>query len=105
MTFELILQSLETDPILTLLHGSQYKFISKASTRIDSKTFDYAIHYRISNTNSKRVTFELIRAVYDFYLLNKAFSTRAELMQLFPDELRSRPCNYSVALSIVRRFI
>jgi hypothetical protein len=105
MTFELILQSLETDPILTLLHGSQYEFITRSSTNINGRVIANAIHYRISDTNSKRVTFELIRAVYDFHLLNNAFPTRVELTQLFPLELGPRPCNYSVALAIVSRFI
>lgn len=105
MTFDLVIQSLRNSPNLPLLNGGNYTFIEPSSTRINGITFENAIHYRISNTNSKRVTFELIRAVYDFHLLNNAFPTRAELMQLFPDELRSRPCNYSVAVSIFRRFI
>jgi hypothetical protein len=105
MTFELILQSLETDPILTLLHGGQYEFITRSSTNINGRVIANAIHYRISDTNSKRVTFELIRAVYDFYLLNNVFPTRAESMKLYPLELGPRPCNYSVALAIVSRFI
>jgi hypothetical protein len=105
MTFDDINQTLNNDPILPLLQGGNYTFIEPSSTRINGITFENAIHYRISDTNSKRVTFELIRAVYDFHLSNNAFPTRAESMQLFPDELRSRPCNYSVAVSIVRRFI
>ncbi len=105
MTFDLILQSLEADPILTLLHGSQYEFITRSSTKINGRVIANAIHYRISDTNSKRVTFELIRAVYDFYLLNNVIPTRAEMMLLFPFELCSRPCNYSVAVAIVSRFI
>lgn len=105
MTFDDINQTLNNDPILPLIQGGNYTFIESSSTRINGITFTNAIHYRISDTNSKRVTFELIRAVYDFHLLNNAFPTRAELMQLFTDEIRSRPCNYSVAVSIVRRFI
>jgi hypothetical protein len=105
MNFDLILQSLDNNPTFPLLHGGNYTFIEPSSTRINGITFENAIHYRISDTNSKRVTFDLIRAVYDFYLLNNVFPTRAELMQLFPLELSSRPCNYSVALAIVSRFI
>ena len=105
MTFDDINQTLNNDPILPLLQGGNYTFIEPSSTRINGITFENAIHYRISATKSKRVTFEFIRAVYDFYILNNAFPTRVELMQLFPLELVSRPCNYSVALAIVSRFI
>jgi len=105
MTIDDINHTLNNDPILPLLQGGNYTFIEPSSTRINGITFENALHYRISDTNSKRVTFELILAVYDFHLLNNAFPTRVELMQLFPYELRSRPCNYSVAVSIVRRFI
>ncbi len=105
MTFDLVIQSLLNNPILPLQRGGTYEFIAKSSTKINGESFNQAIHYRISDSNSKRVTFELIRAVYDFYLLNKAFPTKAAMMPLFPLELCSRPCNYSVAIAIVTRFI
>lgn len=105
MTFDQIIQSLHNDPIIPLLQGGNYTFIEPSSTRINGITFENAIHYRISATNSKRVTFEFIRSVYDFYLLNNTFPTRAEMMALFPHELCSRPCNYSIGCAIARRFI
>lgn len=105
MTFDQIIQSLNDEPIIPLLQGGNYTLIEPSSTRINGITFENAIHYRISATNSKRVTFEFIRSVYDFYLLNNTFPTRAEMMSLFPHELCSRPCNYAVALAIVCRFV
>jgi hypothetical protein len=103
INFQQLAQLLINDPIIPLLQGGNYKFIQVSSTKINGVTFENSIHYRISDTNSKRVTFELIRAVYDLYLLNNVLPTRAEMMLLFPFELCSRPCNYSVA--IVSRFI
>ena len=104
-SFPQIIKSLQNNPILPLQRGGTYEFIAKSSTKINGESFNQAIHYRISDSNSKRVTFELIRAVYDFYLLNNVFPTRAESMKLYPLELGPRPCNYSVALAIVSRFI
>jgi hypothetical protein len=104
-SFPQIIKSLQNNPILPLQRGGTYEFIAKSSTKINGESFNQAIHYRISDSNSKRVTFELIRAVYDFYLLNKAFPTKAAMMPLFPLELCSRPCNYSVAIAIVTRLI
>jgi hypothetical protein len=105
MTYDLVIQSLNNNPTLPLLQGGNYTFVDLSSTKINGITFKNAIHYRISETNSKRVTFELIRAVYDLYILNNTFPTRAEMMSLFPHELCARPCNHSVACPIVSRFI
>ena len=64
-----------------------------------------AIHYQISGSNSKRVTYELIDAVFHHLHSSKILPTKAMMRTLFHHELCSRPCNYTVACSIAQRFI
>ena len=104
-SYQGIIESLKLNPVLPLKSGGSYLFIAPSSTKINGVLFDQAIHYRISDSNTKYVTFQLIQTIYDFYRENKTFPSRPYLREQFPHELCPRPCNYTVALAIVRRFI
>jgi hypothetical protein len=103
--FQNVIVSLENNRVIPLLNGNQYDFIEESSTRINGFFFKNAIHYRISDRNSKRITFELINAVYLHLLNSGILPTKATMCTLFHHELCSRPCNYTVACSIAQRFI
>jgi hypothetical protein len=103
--FKNILTSLENNRAIPLLNGNYYYFIEASSTRINGDLFQNAIHYRIGDSNSKRVTFELIDAVYGHILNSGRLPAKSTIRALFHHELCSRPCNYRIACAIAQRFI
>lgn len=105
MNFNQVIQSLMHNSNIPTIRGRNYTFIEQVPTRINGILFEQSIHYRISDSNSKRITFNLIQSVYEHYQLNNEFPTRAQVNVSFSRELASRPCNYSVVLSIVSRFV
>jgi hypothetical protein len=84
---------------ITLQKGGPYYFINNCSTKIDKEIFKFAIE------NKKRVTINLIDFIYKNYQKNGKFPERKELTEPFITELKSRPCNYSVAKFIVNQLI
>lgn len=104
-TFQQVVKSLNDNPIIILSKGGPYRFLEIKSTNINGSTFQRAIHYHISDRNSKRVTFELIEAVGNYFQRNGHLPSRSEMTELFAFEVSSRPCNFSVACSIAQRFI
>ncbi|MEN9742295.1 MAG: hypothetical protein RLZZ65_100 [Bacteroidota bacterium] len=104
-SYQAILESLRLNQVMHLKSGGLYLFIAPSSTKINGVLFDQAIHYRISDSNTKHVTFQFIRMVYNFYRENKSFPSRSYLREQLPHELCPIPCNYSVAIAIVTRFI
>jgi hypothetical protein len=90
---------------ITLKKGGPYYFINNCSTKIDKEIFEFAIEYQISEKNKKRVTIDLIDCLYKNYQKNGKFLERYELKDPFKIELKSRPCNYSVAKFIVNQLI
>jgi hypothetical protein len=105
INFEQLIQSLRHNSDIPTIRGRNYTFIEHSPTRINGILFEQSIHYRISDINSKRITFNLIESVYEHYQLNNELPTRAQVNDFYPKELASRPCNYSVACSIVNRFV
>lgn len=105
LTFHKVIQSLQENPLVPLFRGGHYTFIEAKSTRINGVLFEKAIHYQVSGSNSKRVTYELIDAVFHHLHSSKILPTKAMMRTLFHHELCSRPCNYTVACSIAQRFI
>lgn len=105
LNFDVVINSLIDDPQIPLIRGGYDTFIEACDTKIDGKLIKNAIHYRISETNSKRVTFNLICSIYDYYQIHGTLPSKNFLNNIHIHELKSRPCNYSVALGIVRRFV
>ena len=105
LNFDVVINSLIDDPQIPLIRGGFYTFIQATDTRINGKLIKKAIHYRISGTNSKRVTYNLISSMCDHYQIHGTFPSKKILNHTHLYELKSRPCNYSVACGIVARFI
>lgn len=81
--FQNVIRSLENNRAIPLLNGNHYFFIEVSSTRINGVLFQNAIHYRISDSNSKRITFELIDAVFLHLLNSSRLPTKATMRTLF----------------------
>ena len=81
------------DKTISLKRGGPYFYIGEEPTKINGKEYPFSFEYKISEKNKKRVTLELIVSIYHFY--NEANKL----------ELKSRPCNYSVAKFIVEKLI
>jgi hypothetical protein len=90
---------------IPLSNGNFYWYVGRASTRINGQVFPLAFEYEISQTNHKRVTIELIHSIYQRFQQTGIMPTRAEMFLIFPFELCSRPCNYTVAVFIVKQLI
>jgi hypothetical protein len=95
----------DKDKTISLKRGGPYFYIGEAPTKINGKEFLVAFEYQISEKNKKRVTLELIESIYNFNIQNGRIQERFELNETFKGELKSRPCNYSVAKFIVEQLI
>jgi hypothetical protein len=97
-------QLFNKDKKISLKRGGPYYYLRTVPTKIDGKEKD-AFEYKISEKNKKRVTLQLIDSIYNFYNQNGRIQERFELNESFQAELKSRPCNYSVAKFIVEQLI
>jgi hypothetical protein len=93
------------DTTISLKRGGPYFYIGEAPTKINGKVYEVAFEYKLSEKNKKRVTRQLIDSIYNFYKQNGRIPERLELKETFNSELKSRPCNYSVAKFIVEQLI
>jgi hypothetical protein len=93
------------DKTISLKRGGPYYYLRGVPTKINGKEHQDSIEYNISAKNRKRVTIELIQSIYNFYNQNGRILERFELNESFKAELKSRPCNYSVAKFIVEKLI
>ena len=92
------------DKKISLRRGGPYYFIRQIPTKIEGKEKG-AFEYEISDKNKKRVTLELIETIYIFHNQNGRIQERFEINDAFKVEIKSRPCNYSVAKFIVEQLI
>ena len=99
--------------IVTLLQGvtqiplqneNFYLYLGPVTTTINGNRFP-AFLYEISPNNQKRVSINLIHSMYEQTLRTGNIPERAEMFPLFPFELCSRPCNYTVAVFVVEQLI
>jgi hypothetical protein len=101
----IVSQLIQIDQRIPLSNGNFYRVIGPTTTRINGQIFPFAIEYEISPSNHKRVTIELIHSIYQRFQQNRMMPTRAAMFLLFPFELCSRPCNYTVAVFIVQQLL
>ncbi len=94
----------ENDLIPLERQGHFYTYIGVSTTKINGKKFK-SITYRISPTNQKRVTKELIEETFRYYKIHKEFPDINWYRREFPLELLSRPCNKSVAKGLIKTII
>ena len=81
-----------------------YIFIGTSTTIVNKIFYDRAIHYRISNVNSKKITALFIDLTYEYYIHNNNnFPSRDwyEAHEILKHEYKSRPCNYSVVQGLI----
>lgn len=81
-----------------------YKYIGKSTTKINGEEFQ-SITYGISSTNQKRVTRKLIEETYKYYKTHEEFPDINWYRREFPFEIKSRPCNKSVAKGLIKSII
>lgn len=93
------------DKTISLKRGGPYFYIGEEPTKINGKEYPFSFEYKISDKNKKRVTLELIVSIYHFYNKNGRIPKRFEINEANKLELKSRPCNYSVAKFIVEKLI
>lgn len=104
--FDLIIETFVNGDNINLIRGGHYEFIGEAETKVNGIPHHNAIHYRISATETKRITRQFIELTYQFYLENNFefpnvnwYLDNNELMH----EYISRRCNKSVARSFILR--
>lgn len=98
---QILLQGINQIP---LQNGNFYEYLGPVTTIINGNRFP-AFLYEISPTNQKRVSINLIHSMYEQTLRTGNIPERAEMFPLFPFELCSRPCNYTVAVFVVEQLI
>ncbi|GGC86663.1 hypothetical protein GCM10011508_12400 [Flavobacterium lutivivi] len=103
--YDLIIQKLKQGMEIPLIRkGKYYTFIETTTTIVNKIFYDRAIHYRISNFNSKKITALFIDLTYEYYINNKKkFPPRDwyEVHEILKHEYKSRPCNYSVVQGLI----
>jgi hypothetical protein len=103
--FDRILTLLVPEEQIPLRNGNFYRYVGPTSTRINGERFPLAFEYEISAQNHKKVTIDLIQAMYQLHLQTGVMPTKNEMLPNFLFELSGRPCNYTVAIYIVRRLL
>lgn len=83
-----------------------YTYIKTSNTKINGIVYERAIHYRISKANTKRISHLFIESTYNYYKNNNnTFPIRKwyETHEILKYEYKARPCNYSVAQSLIKK--
>ncbi|WP_269222427.1 hypothetical protein [Flavobacterium sp. IMCC34518] len=103
--FESIIQHFNKNDLITLeRRGHFYTFIGISTTKINGKEYK-SITYKISDINQKRVTKELIEKTYRYYKIHEEFPDINWYRREFSDEIKSRPCNKSVSIGLIKIII
>jgi len=100
----IIIHFKKNDSIKLERRGHFYTYIGISETRINKVKFP-SITYKISTTNQKRVTKEFIDKTYEFYEIDKKFPDINWYRKEFPSEIKSRPCNKSVAKGLIETIL
>ena len=88
--------------------GKYYTFIGTEVTTVNGVDHVDAIHYRISATNTKRITHQFIELTYKFYQDNNNEFPNVDWYinhELLKYEYKSRPCNKSVARGLISKVL
>lgn len=104
--YDLIVETFKEGMNIPLIReGKYYTFIEISTTVINKIKYDNAIHYRISEMNTKKITKVFIELTYEYYInsSNNSFPNRSwyESHKLLKYEYKSRPCNYSVVKGLI----
>jgi hypothetical protein len=103
--FEIVINHFKENDLIPLERQNHfYKYIESSKTKINGEEFQ-SITYEISITNQKRITRKLIEETYKYYKTCKEFPDINWYRREFYLEIKSRPCNKSVAKGLITRFI
>jgi hypothetical protein len=103
--FEIIINHFNENDLIPLdRQGYFYKYVEISSTRINGEEFQ-SITYEISLNNQKRITRKLIEETYKYYRTQKDFPDINWYRREFTFEIKSRPCNKSVAKRLIMTII
>lgn len=101
--FEMILQNIELEAQIPLSRPNHFNtYLGESMTRIQGKMKN-AIHYRISQNNSKRITSRFIELTYQYLMENNIYPNRNWYLnhEELGFEFASRQCNKSVAKGLI----
>jgi len=102
--YQRIQNLLQVHQQIPLENGNFYEYLGPVTTTINGSRFP-AFLYQISSNNQKRVSINLIHSMYEQTLRTENIPERAVMFPLFPFELCSRPCNYTVAAFVVEQLL
>lgn len=87
--------------------GKYYTFIETSTTRVNGVFYDKAIHYRISDINTKKITSLFIELTCKYYIEENTFPSRNwyETHKVLKYEYKSRLCNCSVAQGLIKKVL
>ncbi len=94
----------EGQPIQLMRSNKNYHYIGVSTTRINHIQYQ-SVTYKISEKNSKRVTKDLIEAVYKYYLQDGNYPDINCYKENFLNEIKSRPCNKSVCQWLINQVL
>jgi hypothetical protein len=88
-------------PLITV--GRFYTYLGVSNTVINNELYFDAIHYRINQNNSKRITRLFIELTYQYYIQNNDYPSRNWYIQHehLSYEYASRKCNYSIVQGLI----
>jgi hypothetical protein len=100
--YERVTGVMQNIQLIPLENGNSYEFLGPTTTRINGQVFR-AYLYEISPKDQKRVSIDLVHSMYLETLRTNNIPSRVDVFTLFPYELRTRPCNYTVDSFILRQ--
>ena len=106
--YDMIIETFEEGMHIPLIrNGKFYIYIGISNTTINRVFFPKAIHYRISDKSTKRISSLFIELTYEYYIQNIAYPNRNWYLE-HPElnhEYVSRKCNYSVVQGLINTVI
>lgn len=102
--YDLIVERFEHGMHIPLIRdGRFYVYIGVSSTIVINVLHQDAIHYKISEISSKRITRQFIELTYKYLLEKGVYPDRNWYVNhpILYLEFKSRPCNKSVARGLI----
>ena len=102
--YDLIIETFEEGMHIPLIGNGNFNiYIGISNTTVNGIFYPNAIHYRISEVSTKRITSLFIELTYDYYIEHNVFPGRewyAGNNQL-QHEYITRGCNYAVVKGLI----
>ena len=104
--YDMIIETFKEGMHIPLIrNGKFYIYIGISNTTINGVFFPNAIHYKISDNSTKRITSQFIELTYQYLLQNNDYPNRNWYINhpILNLEFNSRPCNKSVARGLIEK--